>query len=409
MKRRRWVFPSILSALAALLWLAAHGHHASVLAATDNEAAATADMRPGLDFAAVFAAAGGGPISPCRSIVDPYPAFNSVAVDPQNHIAVISDNALKSALVYDINAGESPNKTAITPYLYQVRGYATHIASPAGVTVDPVAKRFYVADNDIGESIGTFPYGARGNYPAQSVAVPVGAYGIGISQTYHQFAVSEEDQPLIMFFRIGANGADHPLREIRGPHTQMADPRGLVWDDGNHEILIANQGAWNRGYWDRDWNGGGHYQPPSLEAFSDVGKGDVKPLRVIQGSRTQLNWPFQIALDPVHNEIAVANLGGNSVLVFKRTAQGNVAPVRVIKGPHTGLMYPIGVAYDTVHNQLWVVNYGHEALIYDRSASGDATPVRVIRSAPAGTATVGISNPFTMAYDSRRDELLVRN
>jgi hypothetical protein len=33
----------------------------------------------------------------------------------------------------------------------------------------------------------------------------------------------------------------------------------------------------------------------------------------------------------------------------------------------------------------------------------------VIRSAPAGTPTPGFGNPMALAYDSKRDELLVPN
>jgi DNA-binding beta-propeller fold protein YncE len=44
------------------------------------------------------------------------------------------------------------------------------------------------------------------------------------------------------------------------------------------------------------------------------------PLRVIQGPKTQMDWPTGIAIDQDRDEIFVANDGGNSVLVFAATA-----------------------------------------------------------------------------------------
>ena len=70
----------------------------------------------------------------------------------------------------------------------------------------------------------------------------------------------------------------------------------------------------------------------TVEVDAEQGRGDAKPLRVVQGEKTGLDFPMGLAADVEHDEFAVANNGGNSVLVFSRTAQGNVAPVRTIAG-----------------------------------------------------------------------------
>jgi DNA-binding beta-propeller fold protein YncE len=117
-----------------------------------------------------------------------------------------------------------------------------------------------------------------------------------------------------------------------------------------------------------------------------------------------------VDVDAIHGEIAVANNGDNSVLIFGRTADGNVAPVRVIRGARTGIVSPMGVAIDPKNNELWVANYGdHTALVFAREAAGDVAPKRIIRNAPAGTPTGGFGNPYAVAYDSKRDQLLVPN
>jgi DNA-binding beta-propeller fold protein YncE len=70
----------------------------------------------------------------------------------------------------------------------------------------------------------------------------------------------------------------------------------------------------------------------------------------------------------------------------------------------------MGVSIDTKNNELWVANYGeHTALVFDRAAAGDVAPKRILRNAPAGSPTVGFGNPGAVAYDSKRDEILVPN
>ena len=117
-----------------------------------------------------------------------------------------------------------------------------------------------------------------------------------------------------------------------------------------------------------------------------------------------------LSVDEGHDEIAVANSGDNSIRIFGRTATGDVAPIRVIKGARTGIHGPMGVTVDTKNDEIWVANYGdHTALVFARTASGDAAPKRILRNAPAGSPTVGFGNPGAVAYDSKRDELLVPN
>jgi hypothetical protein len=51
----------------------------------------------------------------------------------------------------------------------------------------------------------------------------------------------------------------------------------------------------------------------------------------------------------------------------------------------------------------------HRATVYPRTANGDVAPKRVIRSAPADKLAQAIGNPGGVAYDSRREEILVPN
>jgi len=148
----------------------------------------------------------------------------------------------------------------------------------------------------------------------------------------------------------------------------------------------------------------------SITVYNADAKGDVAPIRRIQGAKTGLNWPMAIDVDRTRNEIAVANNGDSSIRIFRRTDTGDVAPVRTIKGPATRITGPMGVAYDLENNEIWVANYGdHTALVFANTATGNVAPKRILRNAPAGSPTVGFGNPGAVAYDSKRDEILVPN
>jgi DNA-binding beta-propeller fold protein YncE len=117
-----------------------------------------------------------------------------------------------------------------------------------------------------------------------------------------------------------------------------------------------------------------------------------------------------VAYDSNHDTIAVANNGDSSILIFSRASNGDVAPLRTLRGNHTGINHPMGVAIDPQNGEMWVSNWGdHSALAFDSGAHGNATPKRIVRSAPEGTPTPGFGNPMALAYDSKRDALLVPN
>ena len=156
--------------------------------------------------------------------------------------------------------------------------------------------------------------------------------------------------------------------------------------------------------------GSGKNLAPSITVYPRTASGDAAPLRVIQGPKTQMNWPTGIAFDPRSNELFVANDMGDSILVFNASASGDVAPIRVLKGPKTLIKNPTGVYVDNSNDEVWVANFGnHTATAYKLSAASDTAPLRVIRSAPSGQPTLSIGNPHPVAYDSKREQLLVPN
>lgn len=353
-------------------------------------------------------------IAPLRSIVDPFPTFNGIAVDPANSRVVISDSNRKSLLIYDRlskrNAGEASKP------LGQVIGPVTQIGFVAGVTIDPVAREMYAVSNDIEDVMVAFSYGAQGNAQPRVLAVPHGAWGLSLSPARNEIAVSVEHESAVYIYRRGAEGFERPLRRLQGPATQMADPHGVSLDAVNGEIAVANHGnvnsrrVVNEQTSSPDAKSGGRFLPPSVTFYPATADGDTKPVRVLQGDRTQLDWPMGIDVDTVHDEIAVANNGDHSVLIFRRAEGGNVAPTRVIRGPQTKIRAPMAVSIDAPNDEIWVANFGdHSAVVFDRAASGNAAPKRIIRSAPEGAPTGGFGNPMAVGYDTKREEILVPN
>jgi DNA-binding beta-propeller fold protein YncE len=373
------------------------------------------------DWAAAHIA--GGDVPPTRVIADPYPTLHSVAVDPLNDKVFVSDPNRHAVWSYDRRAA-STGTEAVAP-LTGIRGPATGMMFIAAVTVDPEAKEVYTVDNDIGDRMMVFAYDADGNAkPLRALSVPHQAWGLSINPVRKEIAVSVEGPRQIVVYKQSASGSDAPLRMIRGPKTGLGDPHGVFFDGRNNEIVVANHGNQNGretlpgstaagrrgGGGERGALVGGRFDEPSITVYPGEATGDVAPVRRIQGSKTGLNWPMAISVDTDHDEIAVANSGDSSIRIFSRTAAGDVAPVRILKGARTGIHGPMGVTVDVKNDELWVANYGdHTALVFARSATGDAAPKRIVRNAPAGSPTVGFGNPGAVAYDSKRDELLVPN
>ena len=359
-----------------------------------------------------------GDIIPLREVSDPYPVFNGIAVDPENNIVAMTDVNRKSLLSYDRAA--APNGTEITAPSRQIIGPVTNIGFVAGLVLDPQRKEILAVNNDIEDTMVELPYDARGNAaPSRILSIPHQSWGIALSSIHDEIAISVEIQQAIVIYKRDARDVQPPVRYIRGADTGLADPHGIFWDDSHNEIGVANHGNF-RGLM-KDTGAGcepgdgaeaeaGEIQPPSVTFYGTGSKGNAKPLRKIQGDKTRLDFPMGLSFDPEHDELAVANNGDNSVLLFSRKAGGNVAPLRALAGSKTGINRPMGVAFDTVNNELWVSNFGdHSALVFDRRATGNVPPKRVIRTAPPGTPSPGFGNPQALAYDSRREQILVPN
>jgi len=132
----------------------------------------------------------------------------------------------------------------------------------------------------------------------------------------------------IMTFRGGANGNEAPVRIIRGPDTQLANPARIGADFVHNEIYVPLD---NR-----------------LLVFPRDAQGNVAPIRIIEGPDTQMD-AGAVAVDPVRGLVLVAgDVPGSrrtpngdrpgQVAIFDRTANGNAKPLRIIRGPQSGMV-----------------------------------------------------------------------
>ena len=288
-----------------------------------------------------------------------------------------------------------------------ISGPKTDVQFNSCVYIDPTNGDIYSVENDIGDSIVVFAEGAEGDIePKRHLKITHRGYAMTIDEEKQELFLSVQYPPQVAVYRKLASGDEKPIRLIQGESTRLSDAHGIAIDTKNKLLFINNWGNIS------DYNvvGTGRFETPSITVYPLDANGDISPLRVIQGPRTQLNWPASMSLDPDTGDLYVANDMGQSVVVFRGTDQGDVAPRRVIKGQKTGISYPTGVFVDTRNKELWVSNLGNSsATVFPLTANGDVAPLRTIRSAPAGKASLRFGKTQAVAYDSKREEILVPN
>jgi 6-phosphogluconolactonase (cycloisomerase 2 family) len=359
----------------------------------------------------------GGDVQPVRTIFDPYPTFDGVAVDPESGRAFFTDSSLSGVLGYKTTDGSMSDD--LTEPTTHVVGPNTGLGFMTGVAVDTERKEVYGVNNDGGGMV-MFRYDSDGaTRPVRHLETPHQSWGVAVSPERNEVAVSVQQLHSFVVYTRDAKGFDKPLRSVKGYLTGIADPHGIDIDAERREVVVANHGTWTefRTYSPYDplskdppsYQPGVFY-PASVRFFDAMAEGNVKPKRVLLGDKTGLNWPMGLEVDAQRDEVAVANYGDDSVKFFRRSANGDVAPVREIKGDKTHIRGPVDVTIDRVKNELWVANYAdHTAVVFDRDASGNAAPKRIVRNAPKGAPALTFTNASAAAYDTKRDALIVPN
>jgi len=270
---------------------------------------------PGIVEAAEIDKMTGGDIVPLRSVADPYPSLHSVTVDPENNKVLMSDSNRGGLLVYDRAAGTVPGSDTVSEPVSQVRGPATGMMFVAGVASDPRNRELFAVNNDIGDRMEVYPYDAEGNVkPKRILFVPHGSWGVALNRQREELAITVEHANTVVVYRRDATLGDAPLRVLHGSNTGLQDPHGIIFDEAHNEISVANHGNWAPLTRAESLQGelkGEKFDLPSITTYAGDANKDQAPTRKIQGKRTEMNWPIGIALDPLHDEIAVASYGND--------------------------------------------------------------------------------------------------
>jgi DNA-binding beta-propeller fold protein YncE len=375
---------------------------------------------------------------PVRVIKDGYSAFSSVAVDTKHDEVVMTDESLFQILTYK-RTENTPRAARMSEPKRMLGGLKTYIEFQCALYIDQRSGDIYAVNNDTVDRLVIFSREQKGDeVPSRIVRTPHTTYGIAVDEPTQELFLTVQEAAAVSVFRKNAKENEAPLRLIQGPKTGLGDPHGIAVDSTRDLLFVTNFGSvaekdasrspvpttraeeelYSARSAKANWPlaresavpGSGKFVPPSITVYPKNAQGDVVPTRVIQGPKTQLNWPTALSVDTKRGVLFVANDTGDSILVFDVNANGDSAPARVIKGPKSMIKSPTGVFYDADHDELWVSNFGnHTATVYKGDASGDAAPLRVVRSAPVDVPVPNIGNAYAPAYDSKRDEILVPN
>ncbi|MBI3940752.1 MAG: hypothetical protein HY315_07945 [Acidobacteria bacterium] len=366
--------------------------------------------------------------APIRHIKDSYPAFHGLAIDEERgELFLGNDNDLTrwgpSIDTYRVDFAPT---NAVKEPIRRIAGPMADLHGVCSMAVSPEFKEIYQVSND-GEDVSVYPLEANGDVKRlRSAIASHGTWGVAFDPKSDEVFVTVEHVNRVAAYRRTAQETDSPLRYVQGPNTELADPHGIYVDSGKNEIYVTNHGNWRYTEPGETFNrivpyyhvtkirpltpSTGKFLPPSITVHARTANGDAKPLRVIQGSKTGMNLPLGIVLDPLSNQLAVANGASDAILFFDVNANGDVAPVRVLSGPATGLGGPTSVVIDKKRDELWVANFGnHTATVYPRTAQGNVAPLRTIRGAPEGIPATGLGTASSVNYNPKRKEILVPN
>ena len=176
-----------------------------------------------------------------------------------------------------------------------------------------------------------------------------------------------------------------PLRVVRDPHPAFA---AVAVDVARNEVIATDENL---------------FQILAFNRTENAPQGTIsRPLRVVSGEKTQIEFQSGVYIDPENGDIyATNNDTRNKLAVFANGSTGDVAPIRLIDTPHGAF----GVTVDNAHQELLVTIQHDSAIVtYRKQADGRESPIRALQ----GNKT-GLADPHGIAIDSRDDLVFVAN
>lgn len=325
--------------------------------------------------------------APLQVLEDPYLDLSGVAVDPvRDEIVLVTGQRAARIMVYDRTDNTQAGVAMLEPKR-MISGPKTKIGAP-GIYVDPKTGEIYSVDTTHGALAGS---GDR-----------------------------------MVVFSHTAEGNVAPERELLVPHRGFS----IAADEQAGELYLSVQ------------------NPPAILVYAKSAHDNEAPLRILEGTSTQLADVRGIALDTKNRLLYAANRGGGSsvnaergwsgvpvvekdgtrtwtiptdlesylvpgsgsftspsITVYPMNASGDAPPLRVIRGPKTRFGWPAFIALDVQHQELFVANsWEHSILVFRATDSGNVAPIRMLK----GPKT-GLDNPYGIALDEETGEVVVAN
>jgi hypothetical protein len=278
-----------------------------------------------------------------RALADTYPTYTSVGVNLETDEVFLQDNNLWSTRVFN-RLDSTPPGAAMTQPKRVIQGLKSHIQYNNGIYIDPKNGDIYSVESDTGDRMVVFARDAQGDVvPKRELHTIHRAYALTIDEEKQELYISVEYPPKILVYRKEAEGDEQPIRVIKGDRTRLETPHGIAIDQKNRLLFVDNwgqavsfdgseimSGCCRNQMYETGNVGTGRFNSPSITVYSLDASGDTPPLRVIQGDRTQMNWPSNLSVDQDTGDLYVANDVDQSVLVFTGMTyqRGNVPPSR---------------------------------------------------------------------------------
>jgi len=219
----------------------------------------------------------------------------------------------------------------------------------------------------VGAPAALFLFSQRGNLaPVRAVQDPYPVFAdIAVDPDSNLVAVADENKFSLRTYdrQLNTNDVADPRTVVTGTKSGIDFICGVAVDPTNKQLYTANNDT-----------------AADLMVFNYDAHGDVPPDRVLTPAST---GTWGVALDLVHDEVAVTVQHVNKVAVYRRLASGEEKPLRIIQGPQTGLSDPHGLGIDPENNEIFTANHDsyHEVL------TGEDDRNSVTAQIARGTAT----------------------
>jgi hypothetical protein len=277
---------------------------------------------------AVYPLKANGNVAPVQFLSGSNTGLNdvwAVAVDSSRNIYAANYHNYLTVYAAGSNGNVPPISTILTPPSGDV------MFNPSGIGLDSTGNIYASAYSS--DSLSVYSPGSSGMpTPIQyihgtntGILQPTSLAASASGKMY----VTNGPKMSVTVYAAGSTGNAAPIQTIAGSNTGIALANAVALDSKGKIYVSSSQPGSPAGC--------------CVDVFAKNANGNVAPLQSINGSNTQIDKPFGIAVDSNDN-IYVSEGGTNSITVYAKGANGNVAPIRVVSGSKTLLNVPTDLA-----------------------------------------------------------------